>query len=75
MDKIKKLGETEPAPKKESLGEESEKDKKIRLKDLVMKSAKKKIKLDNKKTKIEVDPEVSIGIASSGGDTGKGNLH
>ena len=55
--------------------EESETDKKIRLKDLVKKAAKKKIKLDNSKSKIEVDPEVSIGIASSGGDTGKGNLH
>ena len=75
MDKIKKLGETEPAPKKESLGEESEKDKKIRLKDLVMKSAKKKIKLDNKKTKIEIDPETTIGQSSGGTTVDTGNLH
>ena len=75
MDKIKKLGETEPAPKKESLGEESEEDKKIRLKDLVKKSAKKKIKLDNGKSKIEIDPEAKIGQHSGGTTVDTGNLH
>ena len=75
MDKIKKLGETEPAPKKESLGEESEEDKKIRLKDLVKKSAKKKIKLDNGKSKIEIDPDANIGQFSGGATVDTGNLH
>ena len=75
MANIKKLGETEPAPKKESLGEESEEDKKIRLKDLVKKSAKKKIKLDNGKSKIEIDPDANIGQFSGGATVDTGNLH
>ena len=36
---------------------------------------KEKVTIGKGQTKIEVDPDVSIGIASSGGDTGKGNLH
>ena len=36
---------------------------------------KEKVSVGKGQTKIEVDPDVSIGIASSGGDTGKGNLH
>ena len=39
------------------------------------KDKKEKVSVGKGQTKIEVDPEVSIGIASSGGDTGKGNLH
>ena len=39
------------------------------------KDKKEKVTIGKGQTKIEVDPDVSIGIASSGGDTGKGNLH
>ena len=39
------------------------------------KDKREKLSIGKGQTKIEVDPEVSIGIASSGGDTGKGNLH
>ena len=39
------------------------------------KEKKEKVSVGKGQTKIEVDPDVSIGVASSGGDTGKGNLH
>ena len=55
--------------------EEDEEDKKIRLKDIVKKAAKKKIKLDNGKSKIEIDPEAKIGQHSGGTTVDTGNLH
>ena len=42
---------------------------------IAKKAKKEKVSVGKGQTKIEVDPDVSIGIASSGGDTGKGNLH
>ena len=42
---------------------------------IAKKNKKEKVSVGKGQTKIEVDPDVSIGIASSGGDTGKGNLH
>ena len=42
---------------------------------IIKKDKKEKVSVGKGQTKIEVDPDVSIGVASSGGDTGKGNLH
>ena len=49
--------------------------KKTELKDIIKTIPKKKLKLDNKKTKIEVNPDVEIGVFSGGKQTTNGNLH
>ena len=49
--------------------------KKTELKDIIKTNLKKKLKLDNKKTKIEVNPDVEIGVFSGGKQTTSGNLH
>ena len=49
--------------------------KKTELKDIIKTIPKKKLKLDNKKTKIEVNPDVEIGVFSGGKQTTSGNLH
>jgi len=73
---IKSIAKNDKVKKEQTeFKEESEEDKKIRLKDLVMKSAKKKIKLDNGKSKIEVDPDAKIGQHSGGTTVDTGNLH
>ena len=36
---------------------------------------KEKVSIGQGQTKIEIDPEVTLGIQSGGGDTGSGNLH
>ena len=67
----KKLNEEE---KEEAL---TDKDllKEPSLKDMIKKNLKKKLKLDNNKSKIEVNPEVEIGVFSGGKNTPTGNLH
>ena len=45
------------------------------LKDIIKKNLRKKLKLDNKKSKVEVNPDVEIGVYSGGKNTPNGNLH
>ena len=42
---------------------------------IAKKNKKEKVSVGKGQTKIEVDPEVTLGIGSGGGDTGSGNLH
>ena len=50
--------------------------KKVTLDDVLSQTSKKKeIKLDKKKTKIEIDPNKDIGQYSGGMKTNSGNLH
>ena len=45
------------------------------LKDVIKQNLKKKLKLDDKKSKIEINPDVEIGVFSGGKNTPTGNLH
>ena len=47
----------------------------VGLKDLIKSKLKKKLKLDDKKSKVEVNPDVKVGVASGGNETGSGNLY
>ena len=42
---------------------------------IAKKNKKEKVSVGKGQTKIEVDPEVTLGIGSGGSDTGSGNLH
>ena len=42
---------------------------------IAKKNKKEKVSVGKGQSKIEIDPEVTLGIGSGGGDTGSGNLH
>ena len=59
----------------EQQNEKENEDKELDIDDVANQSPTKKVKLDKKKTKIEIDPNVDIGQISGGIQTGTGNLH
>ena len=71
MPDIKTFGEEVKEAKKEE-GDFSDT---VGLKDLIKSKLKKKLKLDDKKSKVEVNPDVKVGVASGGNETGSGNLY
>ena len=42
---------------------------------IAKKNKKEKVSVGKGQSKIEIDPEVTLGIGSGGGNTGSGNLH
>ena len=59
----------------EQQNEKENEDKELDIDDVANQSTKKKIKLDKKKTKVTIDPDVAMGVYSGGKEVGSGNLH